>query len=488
MSTKPVGDRLRFHSSVDRREFLWRLGGGLGGVALTHLLQGGQPNAASNGAEVLPDLNGGIHHPAKVRRVIQLFMNGGASQMDTFDYKPELIRRDGQEFDPGTHVEAATSTPGKLMKSPFEWQQHGQCGRWVSSVFPRLAGQVDDIAFLMAVASKTNVHGPASFMMNTGFLTPGFPCLGAWVSYGLGRLSDNLPTFVVLPDSNGLPYNQKSNFSSGFLPVVHQGTLINAAAREPVADLFPPPSEHRITAASERDGLELLGRLNRDHLKRFPGDSRLEARIDSYEMAAKLQLSAPEVLDVAGESDSIRKLYGLEDETTREFGRRCLLARRMIERGVRFVQVWSGAGGPKNNWDNHTDIVTELPKMTNATDGPVAALLIDLKQRGLLEDTLVVWSTEFGRMPFTQGATGRDHNGGTSVSWMAGAGVRGGVAYGQSDEWAWKAASNQTYCYDVHATLLHLLGIDHEQLTFRYNGSNRRLTDVHGHVIHEILS
>ena len=205
-------------------------------------------------------------------------------------------------------------------------------------------------------------------------------------------------------------------------------------------------------------------------------------------MAAKLQLSAPEVLDVAGESDSIRKLYGLEDETTREFGRRCLLARRMIERGVRFVQVWSGAGGPKNNWDNHTDIVTELPKMTNATDGPVAALLIDLKQRGLLEDTLVVWSTEFGRMPFTQGATGRDHNGGTSVSWMAGAGVRGGVAYGQSDEWAWKAASNQTYCYDVHATLLHLLGIDHEQLTFRYNGSNRRLTDVHGHVIHEILS
>lgn len=488
MNTKPVGDRLRFHSSVDRREFLWHLGGGLGGVALTHLLQGGQPNAASNGAEVLPDLNGGIHHPAKVRRVIQLFMNGGASQMDTFDYKPELIRRDGREFDPGTHVEAATSTPGKLMKSPFEWQQHGQCGRWVSSVFPRLAGQVDDIAFLMAVASKTNVHGPASFMMNTGFLTPGFPCLGAWVSYGLGRLSDNLPTFVVLPDSNGLPYNQKSNFSSGFLPVVHQGTLINAAAREPVADLFPPPSEHRITAASERDGLELLGRLNRDHLKRFPGDSRLEARIDSYEMAAKLQLSAPEVLDVAGESDSIRKLYGLEDETTREFGRRCLLARRMIERGVRFVQVWSGAGGPKNNWDNHTDIVTELPKMTNATDGPVAALLIDLKQRGLLEDTLVVWSTEFGRMPFTQGATGRDHNGGTSVSWMAGAGVRGGVAYGQSDEWAWKAASNQTYCYDVHATLLHLLGIDHEQLTFRYNGSNRRLTDVHGHVIHEILS
>ncbi len=488
MKPKSVTDRLRLNSSVDRREFLWRMGGGLGGVALTHLLQGGQLNAAATGADSHANLNGGIHHPAKVRRVIQLFMNGGASQMDTFDYKPELIRRDGQEFDPGSHVEAATSTPGKLMKSPFEWQQHGQCGRWVSSVFPRLAGQVDEIAFLMAVASKTNVHGPASFMMNTGFLTPGFPCLGAWVSYGLGRLSDNLPTFVVLPDSSGLPYNQKSNFSSGFLPVVHQGTIINAAAREPVADLFPPASEGRITAASERDGLELLGRLNRDHLKRFPGDSRLEARIDSYEMAAKLQLSAPEVLNVAGESDSIRKLYGLEDETTREFGRRCLLARRMIERGVRFVQVWSGAGGPKNNWDNHTDIVTELPKMTNATDGPVAALLIDLKQRGLLEDTLVVWSTEFGRMPFTQGATGRDHNGGTSVSWMAGAGVRGGVTYGQSDEWAWKAASNQTYCYDVHATLLHLLGIDHEQLTFRYNGSNRRLTDVHGHVIHEILS
>ena len=473
---------------MDRREFLWRFGGGLGGVALAQLL--GCPDVAGAGDALKPraELNGGIHHRAKVKRVIQLFMNGGVSQIDTFDYKPELVKRHDQKFDPGSHVEAATSAPGNLMKSPFEWEQHGQCGRWATGVFPNLATRVDDIAFLMAVASKTNVHGPASFMMNTGFLTPGFPCLGAWVSYGLGRITDDLPTFVVLPDQSGLPYNQKGNFSSGFLPVVHQGTIINAAASEPVRDLFPPRSAASITPESEREGLKLLHRLNRRHLEEWPGDSRLEARIDSYEMAAKLQLSAPDVLNISGESETVQKLYGLDNEKTADFGRRCLLARRMIERGVRFVQVWSGAGGPKNNWDNHADIANELPLMANATDRPAAALLLDLKERGLLDDTLVVWSTEFGRMPFTQGATGRDHNGGTSVQWLAGAGIQGGVAYGESDEWGWKAKSGRTYCYDVHATILHLLGIDHERLTFRHNGSDRRITDVHGHVIREILA
>ena len=408
--------------------------------------------------------------------------------MDTFDYKPELAKRHGKAFDPGRHVEAATSKPGNLMKSPFEWQQHGQSGRWVTSTLPHLAKQVDEMAFLMAVASKTNVHGPASFMMNTGFLTPGFPCLGAWTSYGLGRLSDNLPTFVVLPDHRGLPYNQKGNFSSGFLPVNHQGTIINTGAARPVGDLFPPSSAEFITKESERDGLALLDQLNHKHLEKWPGDSRLEARIDSYEMAAKLQLSAPELLDISGETATTRSLYGLDNEGTQEFGQRCLLARRMIERGVRFVQVWSGTGGAKNNWDNHANIETELPIMTNATDAPIAGLLIDLKERGLLEDTLVVWNTEFGRMPFTQGETGRDHNGGTSVSWLAGAGIKGGTAYGESDEWSWKAAKDKTYCYDMHATILHLLGIDHERLTFRHNGSDRRLTDVHGSVIREILA
>lgn len=473
-----------------RREFLWRFGGGLGGIALAHLL--GRHDLLADALSPKPraEFNGGLHHPAKVKRIVQLFMNGGASQMDTFDYKPELIKRHGQKFDPGdgSRVEAATSVPGDVMKSPFEFKQHGQCGRWVSSVFPHLATCVDDIAFLMAMASKTNVHGPGSYMMNTGFLSPGFPCMGGWISYALGSLSDNLPTFVVMPDTRGLPYNQKGNFSSGFLPVAHQGTIINPSAPTPVADLFPPPSAKFITKESEKDGLALLNKLNRQHLAQWPGDSRLDGRIASYELAAKMQLSAPEVLDLAGESEATRKLYGLDEKVTEDFGRRCLMARRMLERGVRFVQVWSGAGGASNNWDNHGDIPKELPAMTNATDKPIAALLKDLKARGMFEDTLVIWSTEFGRMPFTQGAAGRDHNGGTFVSWMAGAGVKGGVAYGESDPWAWKANIGKAYCYDLHATILHLLGIDHEKLTFRHNGSDRRLTDVHGHVIREVLA
>jgi len=473
-------------NSVTRREFLWRYGGGLGGIAMAHLL--GRHGLLAGSPQPRADLNGGLHHRAKVRRIVQIFLNGGASQMDTFDYKPELIKRHGQKFDPGGHVEAATSEPGNVLKSPFEFKQHGQCGRWVSNLLPHLATCVDDIAFLMGMASKTNVHGPASYMMNSGFVSPGFPCMGAWISYALGGLSDNLPAFVVLPDARGLPYNQKGNFSSAFLPVAHQGTVINAGAPAPIADLFAPASAKHITKQSERDGLALLNRFNRQHMEQWPGDSRLESRIASYELAAKMQLSAPELLDLAGESETTRKAYGLDAKETEEFGRRCLLARRMLERGVRFVQVWSGAGGPTNNWDNHADIVKELPPMTRSTDQPMAALLKDLKARGMFEDTLFVCSTEFGRMPFAQSSTGRDHNGGTSVTWLAGAGVRGGVAHGQSDEWSWKATLGRAYCYDLHATILHLLGIDHEKLTFRHNGTNRRLTDVHGEVIHEILS
>jgi hypothetical protein len=473
-------------NSVTRREFLWRYGGGLGGIAMAHLL--GRHGLLAGSPQPRADFNGGLHHRARVRWIVQVFLNGGASQMDTFDYKPELIKRHGQKFDPGGHVEAATSEPGNVLKSPFEFKQHGQCGRWVSNLLPHLATCVDDIAFLMGMASKTNVHGPASYMMNSGFLSPGFPCMGSWISYALGGLSDNLPAFVVLPDARGLPYNQKGNFSSAFLPVAHQGTVINAGAAAPIADLFAPASAKYITKDSERDGLALLTRLNRQHLEQWPGDSRLESRIASYELAAKMQLSAPELLDLAGESEATRKAYGLDGKETEEFGRRCLLARRMLERGVRFVQVWSGAGGPTNNWDNHADIVKELPPMTRSTDQPMAALLKDLKARGMFEDTLFVCSTEFGRMPFAQSSTGRDHNGGTSVTWLAGAGIKGGVAHGESDEWSWKATLGRTYCYDLHATILHLLGIDHEKLTFRHNGSDRRLTDVHGEVIHEILS
>ena len=466
-----------------RRDFLWQFGGGLGGVALAWML--GEEGAL---AEVRrPELNGGLHHKAKVRRIIQLFMNGGVSQMDTFDYKPALSKRHGEKVDFGIKA-AATSTPGAIMKSPFTWKQHGQCGRWVSSVFPNMAQCVDDVAFLMAMASKTNVHGPASYMQNTGFILPGFPAVGAWVSYALGSLSDNVPAFVVLPDPRGLPYNNAANFSSGFLPMSHQAVIIKPNAPVPIANLQPPRFAKEITQRSETEGLALLKELNEAHRAQHPGDSRLESRIASYELAAKMQLSAPEALDISREPKPIQQLYGLDDKNTADFGHNCLVARRLVERGVRFVQVWSGTGGASKNWDNHTNIKDELPYIAKQVDQPIAALLRDLKQRGLFEDTLLVWTTEFGRMPFTQGATGRDHNGGTFVTWLAGAGIKRGVRYGQSDEFSFQAAEGKTYCYDLHATILHLLGIDHERLIFRHNGIDRRLTDVHGHVVREILA
>jgi hypothetical protein len=469
---------------VSRREFLWQ-SGGLGGVALAHLL--GSQQLLAGADRPRPELNGGLHHRAKVRRIIQLFMNGGVSQMDTFDHKPELAKRHGQKVDFGIKA-AATSVPGPVMKSPFKWKQHGECGRWVSDVFPRMAECVDDLAFLMAMASKTNVHGPASYMQNTGFVVPGFPCMGAWVSYGLGRLSDNLPTFVVLPDPRGLPYNNAGNFSAGFLPVVHQGTIIRPNSPTPIADLYPPKSAKFVSRRSESEGLKVLEEINRAHLAENAGDSRLEARITSYELAARMQLSAPEALDLSREPAAVHHLYGTDEPATADFARNCLTARRLVERGVRFVQVWSGAGGASGNWDNHGDIPKELPAIARQVDRPIAALVRDLKARGLFEDTLVIWTTEFGRMPFTQGSTGRDHNGGTFVTWLAGAGVKGGTACGQSDEFSYKAAVNRTYCYDLHATVLHLLGIDHERLTYRHNGIDRRLTDVHGHVIPDVLA
>jgi len=471
-----------------RRDFVRQLGAGFGAVALGQLLardQRDQPGRLD------PKLLGRRpHHPPRARRVIQLFMNGGASQMDLFDHKPELFRRAGQPFDPGAgvRVEAPTSEPGKVLKPPFPMRQHGQSGRWVSDLLPHLAGCVDDLAFLMAMRSRTNVHGPASYLMNTGSLLPGFPAFGAWVSYALGSEADNLPGFVVLPDTKGLPYNQRGNFSAGFLPVAHQGTLVQAGAASPIPFLSPPASVPSVTTAASREGLELLQRWNQRHLEAQDPDSRLEARIQAYELAARMQLSAPEAFDLAAETPATRRLYGLERASSEDFGRRCLMARRLIERGVRFVQVWSGAGGPTGNWDNHGNIAKELPPMCLATDQPIAGLLHDLKARGLLEDTLVLWNTEFGRMPFAQSSEGRDHNGGTFVGWMAGAGVRPGVAHGESDEWSWKAARDVTTTYDFHATALHLLGLDHERLNLLHQGANRRLTDVHGEVIRAVLA
>ena len=461
-----------------RRDFLGSLTTGLGGIALASLLQ---RDAFAHSL---------LHHAPKAKRVIQLFMNGGASQCDLFDYKPQLIARHGQAFDPGTgeRVEASISTPGAVMKSPFTWAQHGQCGRWVSSALPHLAKHVDDMAFLMAMQSKSNVHGPAAYLQTSGFVLPGFPCAGAWVSYALGSLADNVPAFVVLPDAKGLPYNGRSAFTSGFLPANHQGTVINAAAAQPITHLHPPAAAKHITPASRADGLALLREMNAAHAAERPDDSRLTARMECYELAARLQLAAPELLELAGETEATKKLYGLEQPETADFGKRCLLARRMVERGVRFVQVWSGQGGGSDNWDNHTDIARELTVATRRMDQPAAALLMDLKARGLLDDTLLVWTTEFGRMPFSQGSVGRDHNGGTFVSWLAGGGVKPGSAHGESDEWSWKAIAGVTTSYDFHATILHLLGINHEKLSVRHGGIDRRLTDVHGEVIREVLA
>ena len=457
---------------MDRREFLFQFGGGLGGIALARMIA----------AET--------HFPAKAKRIVQLFMSGAASQCDTFDYKPELIRRNGEKFEPGGKVELFQSSPGAVMKSPWEWKQRGHCGKWVSDLVPHIASCADDIAFVHSMIAKSNVHGPATFMQNSGFVLPGFPSMGSWVSYGLGSMNQNLPTFVVLPDGRGYAPNGPANWSAGFLPASHQGTMIRASSPNPIYDLFPPKESTQITAASEADTWKLLRDLNRDHMAQREGDSRLEARIASYEMAARLQLSAPEVLDISGESAATRKLYGLDEKITEDFGRNALIARRLLERGVRFVQVWSGAdnGFPRRNWDSHENLARDHAEMAGGMDKPAAALIRDLKSRGMLDDTIVFWTTEFGRMPCSQGAKGRDHNPFAFTVWMAGGGVKGGVSYGASDEWSYKVADKPTYCYDVHATLLRLLGIDHTRLTYRHNGIDRRLTDVHGQVIQELLA
>lgn len=463
-----------------RRECLRNLSSGLGGVACAML-------AADEAGAAAPYLHGGR---PRARRVVELFMTGGASQCDLFDHKPRLEELHGRPFDPGAgqRVEASISTPGAVMKSPFSWARHGECGRWVSSALPCLAGEVDRMAFLMAMESPSNVHGPASYLQTSGFLLPGFPAAGAWIAHALGSLADDIPAFVTLPDARGLPYNGRSAFTSGFLPANHQGTVIRASAPEPISHLHPPPERGDITAESRAEGLEVLRRLNGLHGAARPGDDRLAARMASYELAARLQLSAPGLLDLSGETPETERLYGLDRAETADFGRRCLLARRLLERGARFVQVWNGPGGGSLNWDNHTDIPRELGAAAAGMDRPAAALLADLARRGLLDDTLLVWTTEFGRMPFSQGSVGRDHNGGTFVSWLAGAGIRPGVAFGESDEWSWKARRDVTTGYDLHATILWLLGIDHERLTVRHSGVDRRLTDVHGRVIREILA
>lgn len=451
-------------------------------------------------------LGGVLHHPPKAKRVVQLFMSGAASQCDLWDYKPELVKRDGMPWNPGEAVELFQSSPGAVMKAPWEWKQYGECGKFLGEPVAPLGECVDDMAFIHSMVSKSNVHGPATFMQATGFVLPGFPSVGAWVGYALGSIRDNLPTFVVLPDLRGFAPNGPMNWGAGFLPAEHQGTMIRPGMKNPIADLFPPTDSY-ITPAADAAGLDVLQSLNQKHRADREGDSRLEARIRSYELAAKMQLAAPEVLNLASEPEHILKMYGLDATTARTptaeagikkeieaeyFGRNCLVARRLLEAGVRFVQVWSGAdnGFPRRNWDSHEDLARDHGPLGYGVGVGAAALLKDLKQRGLLDDTIVLWTTEFGRMPCSQGSKGRDHNPFVFTNWLAGGGIKGGVTHGESDEWSYKPADRDKplYCYDVHATILHLLGINHERLTVRHNGIDRRLTDVHGHVIREIIA
>ncbi len=480
---------------TNRRDFLWQSGGGLGGVALSSLLGG-----EAQGGGVLQE----AHHRPKAKRVIQLFMAGAASHLDLFDYKPELVKRHGEKSDFGEHVEAFQNGLGPWKKPVWDFSPHGACGKLLGETVTPLGGVVDEMAFVHNMTGKTGVHSQATYLQATGFDRPGFPGMGSWVSYGLGSLNDNLPTFVVLPDHRGYASNGPKNWASAFLPTVHQGTIIRPGTSEPITHLFPHESAKYLTPQAEKDAGNLLKKLNRKYAEQRSGDSRLEARIQSYELAARMQLAAPEALDLSGEPDYIKSMYGLSPDGTKwpkeinwkeeadAFGRKCLSARRLLERGVKFVQIWSGNdnGFPRRNWDSHEDIEREHGPLSRGMAIGTAALIKDLKQRGMLEDTVILWTTEFGRMPSTQGSKGRDHNPHVFTNWLAGGGVRGGVTHGESDEWGYKPADrkNPTQVYDIHATILHLLGVDHEKLVFRKDSIDRRLTDVHGKVIQEILA
>lgn len=481
-----------------RRDFLWQSGGGLGGIALAALLGDDGLLAAPAGGPPR------LHHPPKAKRVLQLFMAGAASHLDLFDFKPELIKHHGQPSDFGEPVEAFQNGLGPWLGPIWPFQPYGETGKMLSEVVADLGPVVDEIAWIHNLIGKTGVHSQGTLLQTTGFNRPGFPSMGAWASYGLGSLNENLPAFVVLPDHRGLASNGTKNWDAAFLPAQHQGTVAYPGLATPINDLFPDRRGDFITSETESAGMRLLGELNAAHAALRPGDNRLEARIRSYELAAKMQLAAPEALDISREPAHILKLYGLDagprewmkeinaEEEIHHFSQKCLVARRLLERGVRFVQVWSGNdnGFPRRNWDSHEDIRRDHGPLARGMARGAAALIRDLKQSGLLEDTIVLWTTEFGRMPSSQGGTGRDHNPYVFTNWLCGGGIRGGVVAGESDQWGYKPLdrSRPTEVYDIHATILHLLGIDHERLTFRHNGIDRRLTDVHGHVIEALLA
>ena len=467
------------HSSrtYSRREALWQAGGGLAGLALAQM-----EARAARTRIAQPDF------APKAKNIIMVFLPGGFSAIDSFDYKPELEKFHGVEMKGANTITPFFGKRGTVMKSPWKFSPRGQSGKMVSDLVPQLGNLADDMTFLHSMVARSNAHGPALFQMSTGFITQGFPCIGSWVSYGLGSENENLPSFVVLPDRRGLPPCGVANWGNGFLPAAHQGVILGDE-KKPIADLNPPAT---IAPTQQKATYDLLTELNEEHLRQNPGEDALVARIRSYELAARMQLSAPEVTDIRSESAATRALYGLDQPVTRDFGYNCLMARRLVERGVRCVQLYCGGhfGEPRVNWDGHEDMRTNHGKNAAILDGPLSTLIRDLKQRGMLADTLVVLTTEFGRLPITEGIGegGRDHNPEGFTSLMIGPGLKPGYSHGATDELGYKAVENPVTIYDQHATILHLLGLDHQSLSWYHNGLARRLTDVHGHLIKPILS
>jgi hypothetical protein len=461
---------------------------GLAGAAAASLmLRDGTIRAAVPGEASPP----APHFAPKATRAIHICLCGALSHVDSFDYKPGLIAAHGQSLNSPTKPDVFFGQVGRLRRPDWEFRKRGQSGLWVSDLFPNLAELADELTVIRSMTAETSNHTPATFQENSGFRLNGFPTLGAWMSYGLGAESDDLPAFVVIPDARELPAGGSINWTNGFLPARHQGVVIRTQG-EPIDDLFPPRA---LAAGADSAARELAAAMNRKHLAARAGDDALSARIKGYEMAARMQVSVPGVADFSGESAETIDLYGAEQAETRDFGRSCLMARRLLERGVRFVQLFSGGtfASPRRNWDGHEDMKANHGQEALRIDRPVAGLLRDLKRRGLLDDTLVLFTTEFGRTPFAQSAAdvvgkGRDHNQYGFSVWMAGAGLKRGITYGATDEIGWKAAEDVVTWPDFHATVLHLLGIDHTRLTYYHNGIQRRLTNVHGHLIKPILA
>jgi len=414
------------------------------------------------------------HFPPKAKSVIWLFMEGAPSAVDMFDPKPELTKRDGQRIE----IDVFNGNPGPLMKSPFSFKQYGDSGAWVCEHYQNVAKHVDDFAFVKSFYSESNDHVPALYQINTGIPRPGFPSAGAWVTYGLGSENSSLPGFVVLGNNQGVK-GGNLNWSSGFLPTTYQGTLFRPEGT-PVINLTRPKD---VARDDQRRQLDLLAQLNARHLDKHPGEAELQGRIDSFELAYRMQMEATDLVDFSSETADTRKMYGVDEKETRSYGSKCLMARRLVERGVRFVQVYSDG-----EWDAHSDVNGNHRGHCRATDKPIDALLTDLKRSGLINSTLVIWGGEFGRMPVSQGNGGRDHNPNGFGMFMTGAGIKGGTSHGELDDIGFRAVVDRVSVHDLHATMLHLLGIDHKQLTYFHNGRRYRLTDVAGDVISSILT